>query len=402
MKLGALDGVRVLDLSRILAGPTATQLLGDLGADVVKVEQPGKGDDTRTWGPPYVRDGDGLLTGESAYYLCANRNKRSIALDFTDPADRAVLLGLVEATDVLVENHKPGGLARFGLSYEDLRDDFPDLVYCSISGFGQTGPYSDRPGYDFLVQAMGGIMSVTGEPDGTPMKTGVGIADVMAGMYATVGILAALRHRERTGLGQHIDISLLDSQIAWLVNAGTNYLLSGEVPRRLGNGHPNIVPYQVFDTTDAPIILAVGNDAQFARFCETAGLSGLADDPRFATNPARVTHRDELCAIVERRMRERPRAWWLTSLQAADVPCGPVNDLADVFSDPHVEARGARLRMPCPWAEGGEISLLANPLRMSASPPSYRRPPPRLGEDHDDVLGDWLGHHPNGGEPCEN
>ncbi|WP_447919635.1 CaiB/BaiF CoA transferase family protein [Achromobacter aegrifaciens] len=389
MEASALNGVRVLDLSRILAGPSATQLLGDLGADVIKVEKPEEGDDTRKWGPPYINDQEGRATAESAYYLSANRNKRSIALDIATEAGRDALHQLLGHADVLVENYKVGGLARFGLDYAQLKDRYPRLVYCSITGFGQTGPYAKRAGYDFLIQGMGGIMSLTGEPQGTPMKVGVGIADVMTGMYAAVGILAALRHRDLTGMGQHIDISLLDSQIAWLVNAGTNYLAEQEAPARLGNGHPNIVPYQVFDAADGPMILAVGNDGQFRRFCEAAGLAGLADDERYATNAARVARRDELCQRVQEALALRPRKTWLEQLEALGVPCGPVNDLRDVFNDPHVQARGAHLRMPCAWAQGGELNLLANPLKLSATPVSYRRPPPRLNEHGQQILADW-------------
>ncbi|AXA69867.1 CoA transferase [Achromobacter insolitus] len=393
VQASALNGVRVLDLSRILAGPSATQLLGDLGADVVKVEKPGEGDDTRKWGPPYIKDNEGRPTGESAYYLSANRNKRSIALDIATDAGREALHQLLSQADVLVENYKVGGLAQYGLDYAQLKHRYPRLVYCSITGFGQTGPYAKRAGYDFLIQGMGGIMSLTGEPEGTPMKVGVGIADVMTGMYAAVGILAALRHRDLTGMGQHIDISLLDSQIAWLVNAGTNYLAAQEPPTRLGNGHPNIVPYQVFDAADGPMILAVGNDAQFRRFCEVAGLDGLAQDERYASNAARVAHRDELCGRIQEALGQRPRTTWLEQLEAVGVPCGPVNDLRDVFNDPHVQARGAHLRMPCAWAQGGELNLLANPLKLSATPVTYRMPPPRLDEHAQQILADWAGSH---------
>ena len=388
----ALSGIKVLDLSRILAGPSAAQLLGDLGADVVKVEKPEEGDDTRKWGPPYVRGTSGEETEESAYYLAANRNKRSIAIDIASDAGRALVHRLIAHADVLVENYKVGGLARYGLAYEQIKDRYPRLVYCSVTGFGHTGPYASRPGYDFLIQGMGGIMSLTGVPDGEPMKVGVGIADVMTGMYAAVGILAALQHRQRSGEGQHIDISLFDTQVSWLVNAGTNYLTDGELPTRLGNGHPNIVPYQVFSTADAPMILAVGNDAQFRRFCEVAGLDQLASDERYATNPMRIRHRTALCELVDTALRTQPRELWLRELEAAGVPCGPVNNLQEVFSDPHVKARGAELRMPCDWAADGEIGLLANPLKMSATPPSYRRAPPRLNEHAAEVLMDWLGN----------
>jgi crotonobetainyl-CoA:carnitine CoA-transferase CaiB-like acyl-CoA transferase len=387
----ALSGVKVLDLSRILAGPSATQLLGDLGADVVKVEKPGEGDDTRRWGPPFMQGADGQPLAESGYYLCANRNKRSIALDLGAPQDAAKVFALLEHADVLIENYKVGGLARYGLGYEQLKDRFPRLVYCSITGFGQTGPYAQRAGYDFLIQGMGGIMSITGEPDGEPMKVGVGIADLMTGMYAVVGILAALRHRDATGRGQHIDVSLLDTQIAWLANAATNYLLSGQEPQRLGNGHPNIVPYQVFATSDAPMILAVGNDAQFRRFCELADLKENVDDDRFATNAARVVHRKLVCETVARAIARKPRSHWLACLEAAGVPCGPVNTLSQVFADPHVQHHGARISMPFVAAHEGNVDLVANPLRMSQTPVSYRVAPPRLDEHHDDVLRDWLG-----------
>lgn len=389
MVQGSLDGLRILDLSRILAGPSATQLLGDLGADVVKVEKPDEGDDTRKWGPPYVVGKDGKNTDESAYYLSANRNKRSIAIDIATVDGRTLLLRLLANADVLVENYKVGGLAKYGLDYATLRKDFPRLVYCSVTGFGQSGPYAKRAGYDFLIQGMGGIMSLTGEADGTPMKVGVGIADVMTGMYAAVGILAALRHRDATGQGQHIDISLLDSQISWLVNAGTNYLTNRELPRRLANGHPNIVPYQVFDAADGPMILAVGNDAQFRKFCEVAGTSELANDSRFSTNVARIENRAEVCGKVQAVLGTRSRAAWLEALQAVNVPCGPVNNLRDVFEDPHVQARGAHLKMACDWAQDGELNLLANPLKLSETPVSYRRLPPRLNEHVEEILNDW-------------
>ena len=388
---GALSGIRILDLSRILAGPSATQLLGDLGADVIKVERPDEGDDTRKWGPPYIADRDGRPANESAYYLAANRNKRSIAIDIASEEGKELIHRLLAKADILVENYKAGGLSKYGLSYEQLREKYPRLIYCSITGFGHTGPYASRPGYDFLIQGMGGIMSLTGVPDGEPMKVGVGIADVMTGMYATVGMLAALQHRDKTGQGQHIDISLLDTQISWLVNAGTNYLAERKLPTRLGNGHPNIVPYQVFPSADSPMILAVGNDAQFRRFCQVAQAEALADDPRYATNVQRIAHREALVERVADLLKKHPRSHWLQELEAAGVPCGPVNDLDDVFNDPHVIARGAELRMPCDWAEDGEISLLANPLKMSVTPPSYRRPPPRLNEHEQSVLSDWLG-----------
>ena len=388
---GPLTGVRILDLSRILAGPTCTQLLGDLGADIIKIEKPGAGDDTRKWGPPYVRDAEGRDTGESAYYLSSNRNKRSVAVDIARPEGAEVVRRLAARADVLIENFKVGGLARYGLDYDRIGGDLPGLVYCSISGFGQTGPKAHRAGYDFLIQGMGGIMSMTGEPDGQPMKVGVGIADVMCGMYACVAILAALRHRDRTGLGQYIDLGLFDSQIAWLINGGLNYLTSGVVPGRLGNAHPNIVPYQVFPTGDGHIILAVGNDAQYRRFCEFAEAAELADDPRFATNAQRVRNRDALVPLIGELTRRHPAAHWLEGLERLGVPCGPVNDLEQVFADPQTEDRGMRISMPHPLAGSGAVDLIGNPIKLSATPVSYRRAPPTLGQHTDEVLEEWLG-----------
>jgi len=385
---GPLDGIRVLDLSRVLAGPSCTQLLGDLGADVIKVERPGHGDDTRMWGPPYVRDETGAETGESAYYLAANRNKRSLAVDFTTPAGAEIIGRLAEGSDALIENYKVGTLARYGLDYASLSTANPRLVYCSISGFGQTGPRRSEPGYDFLIQAMGGIMSLTGEPDGQPMKVGVGVADVMCGMYATVGILSALRHRDATGEGQHIDIALFDAQVSWLVNGGTNYLLSGDLPERRGNGHPNIVPYQVFASEDGHVVLAVGNDAQFARFCEAAGAPSLAADPRFETNRARLENRASLVALVSDLMLTRPTRSWIEALKAVKVPVGPVNTLDEVFADPQTRHREMRVSMAHP--AGTSVDLLGNPLKLSATPVSYRRHPPLRGEHTDELLAEVL------------
>jgi crotonobetainyl-CoA:carnitine CoA-transferase CaiB-like acyl-CoA transferase len=324
---GSLDGLRVLDLSRILAGPTATQLLADLGADVIKVERPGSGDDTRGWGPPFVPGPDGEDSDISAYFLCANRNKRSIAIDLATAEGAALVRRLVAVSDVVVENYKPGDLARYGLDYEALRAIKPGLVWCAISGFGQTGPYADRIGYDFLVQAMGGIMSITGDTDakgGAPMKVGVGIADVMCGMYAAVGILAALRHRDRTGDGQYIDLSLYDTQVSWLINAATNHLVSGRIPQRLGNRHPNIAPYQTFAAADGHIVVAVGNDAQFARFAAVIGRPELAEDDRFRRNRDRVVHVDALDDLIAPELLKQPVAAWIEQLTAAQVPAGPV------------------------------------------------------------------------------
>jgi crotonobetainyl-CoA:carnitine CoA-transferase CaiB-like acyl-CoA transferase len=389
----AMSGVRVLDLSRILAGPSAAQLLGDLGADVVKVEKPGEGDDTRKWGPPFVQDADGQATTESAYYLCANRNKRSIEIDIASAEGQALILRLLENTDVLVENYKVGGLSGYGLAYDQIKAKFPRLVYCSITGFGQTGPYATRAGYDFLIQGMGGIMSLTGDPEGQPMKVGVGIADVMTGMYAAVGILAALRHRDLTGQGQQIDVSLLDAQVAWLINAGTSYLNTQENPVRLGNGHPNIVPYQVFATADDPIIIAAGNDKQFRKLCEIADMAALADDPRFATNVARVNNRQAVVDLVSQALQKKPRVHWLAECEKVGVPSGPVNKLAQVFNDPHIQHRGAEVRMPHPLAGSGEVSLIANPLKLSETPVQYRYAPPIRNQHEKDILRDWLGQH---------
>lgn len=387
----SLQGIRVLDLTRILAGPSATQLLGDLGADVIKIEKPGEGDDTRKWGPPFVTGKDGQPTTESAYYLCANRNKRSIAIDIASADGQALVHKLLEKADVLIENYKVGGLKAYGLSYAQLKEKFPRLVYCSITGFGQTGPYASRAGYDFLIQGMGGIMSLTGEPNGEPMKVGVAVADVMAGMYATVGILAALRHRDQTGQGQHIDIGLLDTQIAWLANAGTNFLESGRTPQRFGNGHPNIVPYQVFPTADDPIIVAVGNDSQFRKLCDTVGESALGTHPDSATNVARVKNRQSVIETLTAALKRHGRQHWIEALEKVGVPCGPVNTLAQVFDDPHVKARGAVVRMPHPAAQRGDVHLLANPIRLSETPVQYRITPPMQNQHEQEILQDWLG-----------
>lgn len=386
----ALAGIRVLDLTRILAGPTCTQLLGDLGADVIKVERPGVGDDTRKWGPPYVEGPIGP-TAESAYYLCANRNKRSVAIDIASEGGQALLRRLLTKCDVLVENFKVGDLARYGLAWEQLKGEFPWLVYCSITGFGQTGPYAPRAGYDYLAQGLGGIMSLTGAADGPPMKVGVGIADLMCGMYASVAILAALRHRDATGQGQCIDAALLDTQVAWLANEATNYLLSGQVPRRQGTEHPNIVPYQTFASADGYVILAVGNDSQFQKWCAFAGAPELAADPRFATNSLRVRHRRELYALMPGHMRAKTTREWVEGLAGLGVPCGPVNALDQVFADPQVQARGMRLDLPHSSAASGSVPLVANPLKMSVTPPEYRHSPPTLGQHTDEVLEELLG-----------
>ena len=387
---GPLHGLRIFDLTRILAGPTCTQILGDLGADVIKVEQPGKGDDTRRFAPPYLRDGTGKETRESAYFASSNRNKRSIALDLANPEGQDLARRLIAESDVLAENFKTGGMKKFGLGYEQLKDEFPGLVYCSITGFGQTGPYASRPGYDVLIQAMGGIMSTTGEPDGDPQKTAVPIADIMAGMYAAVSINAALRHREVTGQGQYIDIGMLDTQVAWLANAGMNYLYAGELGR-LGNAHPNIVPYQVFSTSDGFIVLAIGNDTQFRQFCEFAGCDELVDDERFATNDARVRNRVEVIAALRPILAAHSSVHWFNGLQQRGIGCGPINNLAQVFDDPHVQARGMVTEMPHPAIGGGAATMISSPLRLSETPVTYRYAPPLLGEHTEQVLAEVLG-----------
>ncbi len=388
MRSGALSHVRVLDLSRVLAGPWATQVLADLGAEVVKVERPGSGDETRGWGPPWLPGREGDPGRESAYFASTNRGKRSVTIDLSRPEGQALVRRLAAWADVLFENHKAGALARRGLGYEDLAALNPRLVYCSISGFGQSGPYRDRPGYDFLVQAMGGLMSVTGEPGGPPLKVGVALTDVLTGMYAATATLAALAERERSGRGQHVDLSLLDVQVAALANQAESYLATGRAPGRLGNAHPSIVPYQAFPTQDGHLVVAVGNDAQFARLAEAVGRPALARDARFATNEARVGHRGELVAILEAALSARPTDEWVRALDAADVPAGPINDLAQVFDDPQVRHRGLRVEVPRP---GGEpVPVVASPIRLSRTPVEHR-PPPRLGEHTREVLVEVLG-----------
>jgi crotonobetainyl-CoA:carnitine CoA-transferase CaiB-like acyl-CoA transferase len=378
-------------MTRVLAGPSATQILGDLGADVIKIERPGTGDDSRGLGPPYLKDAQGNETGESAYFLSANRNKRSVTLNLTAPEGQELARNLIGRCDVVVENFRTGNLAQYGLAYGQLKDKLPRLVYCSITGFGQTGPYAKRAGYDYLVQGMGGIMSVTGEPDGPPQKVGVGIADLMTGMYAAVAILAALRHRDATGKGQYIDMALLDTQVAWLSYVGQNFLTSGEAPRRRGNQHPNIMPYQVFGAADGLLILAVGNDAQFERFCTFCGRPEIARDPRFATNAGRLRNRDTLTPIIADLIAAHPIRHWVEGLTAVNVPCGPINTVDQVFADPQVAARGMKIAMPHEAAGGENIELIGSPIKMSATPASYRRPPPRLGEHTDEVLREVLG-----------
>ncbi len=388
---GPLAGVRVLDLSRVLAGPMCTQLMGDLGAEIIKVERPGAGDDTRQWGPPFLQDSDGNPTRESAYYLCANRNKRSLAVDIGKPEGQKLIRELAAECDVLVENFKTGGLKKYGLDYPSIHELNPGLVYCSITGFGQTGPYAARPGYDLLIQAMGGLMSITGPEGGEPCKVGVAVSDIMCGMYAAVAILAALRAKEASGRGQHIDMALLDAQVAWLANQGQRYLISGEVARRRGNAHPDVVPYQVFKAKDGHVILGVGNDQQFRRFCEYAGRPELADDTRFASNDRRVQNRDALIPKLETLFALRPVAEWLEGLAARNVPCGPVNSIDQVFADPQVSHRQMTVSLPHPLAAGGDVTLLANPMRFSETPVSYRRAPPTVGEHTAEVLNEFLG-----------
>lgn len=381
---GPLAGLRVLDLTRVLAGPTCAQMLGDLGADVIKVEKPGSGDDTRGFAPPVMPG-----TDESAYFVGVNRNKRSITIDMARPEGQALIRRLAASCDILVENFKTGGLAKYGLDYATLSKEFPGLIYCSITGFGQTGPYAPRPGYDALVQAMGGVMSLTGEPDGAPQKVGVPVADLFAGLYGCIGILAALRHKERTGQGQQIDIALLDSSVAWLANQAMNYLATGENPPRLGNQHPNIAPYQEFPTKDGHIILAVGNDPTFERFCKAFGREDLLAEPRFATNAKRVENRDAITAALTPTMKSRTTADWVAALEAQKIGCGPINTLKDVFADPQVRARGMVVEMP--HASGATVKVVANPVKLSATPPQYRSAPPLLGQHTDEVLSGLLG-----------
>jgi len=382
---GPLAGLRVLDLTRVLAGPTCTQMLGDLGAEVIKIEKPGAGDDTRGFAPPFMPG-----TKESAYFVGVNRNKRSVTVDIAKPEGQALIKKLLAGCDILAENFKVGALAKYGLGYEQVHAEFPGIIYCSITGFGQTGPYAPRPGYDSLIQAMGGVMSLTGEPDGLPQKVGIPVADLFAGLYGCIGILAALRHREKTGIGQQVDIGMLDTHVAWLANQGMNYLATGENPPRLGNQHPNIVPYQVFPTQDGYLVLSVGNDPTFKRFCENTGLEVLSDE-RFATNAARVANRQLVTDTLTPVMRSKTTTEWVDKLEALKIGCGPINTLEQVFADPHVQARGVVVNMPHADADGGEVKVIANPVRLSETPADYRITAPMLGEHTDDVLGSLLG-----------
>lgn len=388
--LRVLSAIKVLDLSRVLAGPWCTQILADFGADVVKVEAPGRGDDTRAWGSPIAAlDPSRKVAGESAYYLSTNRNKRSLAVDLADPRGADLIRKLAAEADIVVENFKVGGLKRYGLDYQTLSAINPRLIYCSITGFGQDGPYADRPGYDFVAQAMGGMMSITGEADGPPIKTGVAVADLSTGLYATISILMALRHAERTGQGQHIDCSLLDTQLAMLANQGSSYLVSGQSPSRMGNTHPTVVPYQVFDAADGPMVVAVGNDGQFAILCRVLGVAELASDPRFATNVNRIAHRDALEAVLQNLIGQRQGGELITALTDAGAPAGPVNSVKQALDDPFVKARQAVHHFT--REDGYQIPTIAYPAKLSCTPAAYDRAPPRLGEHTHEVLRDWLG-----------
>ena len=387
---GPLHGVRILDLTRILAGPFCTQMLGDLGAEVIKIERPGSGDDTRQFAPPFLADATGAATSESAYFLSANRNKKSVEVDLTKPAGQQLIRRLMAMSDVVVENFKTGTLKKYGLAYDDVKGDNPRLVYCSITGFGQTGPYANRPGYDFLIQGMGGVMSLTGEPDGSPQKVGVPIADLMTGMYAAVAINAAVYCAKNTGVGQFIDIGMLDTHVAWLGNVGMNYLYAGNLGR-IGNDHPNIVPYRPFKTADGQIVIVVGNDDQFRRFCKIAECDSVASDARFLTNELRVRHRRELAEILDPLVAARPSAFWLKELESHSIGCGPINNLGQVFSDPQVVAREMVHEMQHSANGGTTARLLASPIRMSETPVTYRHAPPLLGEHTGAIMSDVLG-----------
>ena len=389
----ALSHIRVLDLSRVLAGPWCGQNLADLGAEVIKIERPGSGDDTRRWGPPYLKDMDGNDTREAAYYLAANRGKKSVTVDISRPEGQEIVRRLAAQSDILLENYKVGALKRYGLGYEDLRQINARLIYCSITGFGQSGPLSHLAGYDFMIQGLGGLMSITGErdeaPGGGPQKVGVAFADLMTGMYSAVAVLAALAYREKSGVGQYIDMALLDVQVAALANMNMNYLVSGVVPGRFGNAHANIVPYQVFPCRDGHIILAVGNDSQFAKFCDVAGQPALAQDPRFAKNPERVRNRGVLIPVIQEILMQRPAREWIDLLDAVGVPCGPINNIAQVFENPQVQHRGMKIDVAHPLA--GTVSLVASPLKLSETPPRHDHPPPLLGEHTGDILRGLLG-----------
>jgi crotonobetainyl-CoA:carnitine CoA-transferase CaiB-like acyl-CoA transferase len=387
---GPLSGIRVFDLTRILAGPTATQMLGDLGADIIKIERPGQGDDTRKWGPPFIKGSDGKDTGESAYYLAINRNKRSVTLDIAQPEGQAIAKQLIARCDIFVENFKVGDMARYNLAYEQIKYDFPRLIYSSITGFGQTGPYAPRAGYDFLAQGMGGIMSINGDPSTPPQKVAVAVTDIICGIYSVVGILAALQHRHLTGRGQQVDLALLDTQVSWLANVGLQYLTSGVVPKQFGNEHPSIVPYSVVPCSDGYFILAVGNDRQFAQFAKFAGKPEWAEDERFKTNPGRVRNRVECYRLIHEVTAQKPQHHWVDGLTALDVPCGPINNMKQVFEDPQVLARGMKIAMPHPLSGKGTVELIGNPVKLSETPVDYHLPPPYCGQHTDQVLREML------------
>jgi formyl-CoA transferase len=390
--MGALSHIRVLDLSRVLAGPWCAQNLADLGADVIKVERPGAGDDTRHWGPPFAKDASGKETEESAYFICINRNKRSITIDIAKPQGQEIIRKLAEQSDVVIENYKVGSLVKYGLDYESLKKNKPDLVYCSITGFGQTGPFAHRPGYDFIVQGMGGFMSVTGEADdfegASPQKAGVAFADIFTGMYASSAILAAIIHRDHTGEGQHIDMALLDTQVAVMANVGSAYLTSHELPKRWGNASATIVPYQTFPTSDGWMIVAAGNDGQFRHFVTVGGEAHLADNPLYVSNPLRVQHRKQLVPLLEAMTRKKTKADWIASLEKANVPCGPINNMKEVFENPQVIARNLQINVPHPTVGG--MKLVASPMKLSKTPTEVRMAPPTLGQHTDEILHERL------------
>lgn len=394
LQAGALSNLRVLDLTRVLAGPWCAQNLADLGADVIKVERPKVGDDTRSWGPPYLRDAQGKNTSEAAYYLAANRGKQAITVDISSAEGQQIIRELAAQSDVVIENYKLGQLKKYGLDYDSLKQVKADLIYCSVTGFGQTGPYAHRAGYDFIVQGMGGFMSLTGErddlPGGGPQKAGVAIADLMTGMYATIAILAALNYRNQTGLGQYIDLGLLDVQVAMLANMNMNYLSTGQAPQRWGNAHANIVPYQTFATADGHIIVAAGNDLQYSKFVELGGQPELASDARFSTNPERVKHRQLLVPILAEMVKQKTKAEWISLLEQAGVPCGPINTLDEVFNDPQVQARQMQVNLSHPLA--GEVKLVGSPMKLSLTPVQYQLPPPLLGQHTAQILSQRLGY----------
>ena len=382
--MGPLTGIKVLDMTRVLAGPWAGQVLADMGADVIKVERVGRGDDTRGWAPPFVKNANGQDSTEAAYYHCANRGKKSITVDFTTNEGQEIIRKLLADTDIVLENYKVGALAKYGLDYENLRADFPGLIYASITGFGQDGPYRDRAGYDFMIQGMSGLMSVTGEPESDPQKVGVALTDVMSGLYASIAVLGALRHRDVSGEGQHIDLALMDVAVAAMANQAQNYLASGAAPQRMGNAHPNLVPYNVFKTSDGHVIIAVGNDGQFARLAKLLGQGGWAIDPRFKTNTARVKNRDQLIGYMNQIIRTRRRDAWLTDLSKANIPCGPINDMKDVFNDKQVQHRGLKMRLTHP--ELGPVPMVKSPINYSVTEQEYDLAPPKLGEHTDEIL----------------